>query len=115
MSVARPRPTALPRMRFAFEGQPSKSDVLLDLPREEGLDLLEWLGLDRPEFGRIAVRAIAPLCRRRLWPITRNVDPARVRVGTDGRSDLRPAGTLRSHTERLLTCLGDRDGAIAFG
>ena len=107
MTEARPRPADLPRMRFAVEGRPSNPGVLLDLPRQEGLDLLEWLGLDRPEFGRVAIRAIAPLCRRRLWPIARNVDPARVGCG--------PAGALRSHTERLLSALGDRDGAIVFG
>jgi hypothetical protein len=102
-------------MRFAVEGQPSKSGVLLDLPRQEGLDLLEWLGLDRPEFGRIAVRAIAPLCRRRLWPIARNVDTARVVASAGGRSEPRPAGTLRASTERLLAALGDADGAVVFG
>ena len=39
----------------------------LDVPREEGLALLDWLGLGRPEFGAIPARELAPRCRRRLW------------------------------------------------
>jgi hypothetical protein len=44
----------------------------MDVPREEGLALLEWLGLGRPDFGAIAGRELAPLCRRRLWAVARN-------------------------------------------
>ena len=44
----------------------------LDVPREEGLALLDWLGLGRPDFGAIPARELAPRCRRRLWDIERN-------------------------------------------
>lgn len=44
----------------------------LDLPREEALALLDWLGLGRPDFGAIAGRELAPRCRRRLWNVQRN-------------------------------------------
>ena len=42
---------------------------MLDVPREEGLALLDWLGLGRPDFGAIPGRDLAPRCRRRLWPV----------------------------------------------
>ena len=40
---------------------------ILEVSREDGLELLDWLGLGRPEFGAIAARELAPRCRRRLW------------------------------------------------
>ena len=93
-------------MRFcAGEGD----GVTLVLPREDGLDLLAWLGLDRPEFGAIGVGDLAARCRRRLWPMARNVDPA---------SPLRRAGTLRSLTARLLALCDARPalgGVVIFG
>jgi hypothetical protein len=46
----------------------------LEVPREQGLELLEWLGLGRPEFGAIGGRELAPLCRRRLWGVARNAN-----------------------------------------
>lgn len=46
--------------------------AMLDVPREEGLALLDWLGLGRPDFGAIPARELAPRCRRRLWAIERN-------------------------------------------
>jgi hypothetical protein len=48
---------------------------VLDFAREEALDLLEWLGLGRSEFGAINARELAPLCRRRLWDVGRNAHP----------------------------------------
>lgn len=77
------------------------------LPRAEGLDLLEWLGLGRPEFGALTGRKLAPLCRRRLWPMPRNLDPAR--------GD-RPRGTLRMRTAQLLA-LAEQAGerVVMFG
>lgn len=48
---------------------------ILEIPRDEGLALLEWLGLGRPEFGAIAARELAPRCRRRLWGVPRNAHP----------------------------------------
>lgn len=97
-------PAPLSVMRFASslrEGAP------LSLPRAEGLDLLEWLGLGRPEFGALSGRKLAPLCRRRLWPMPRNLDAAR--------GD-RPRGTLRMLTAQLLD-LAERAGErpVMFG
>lgn len=79
----------------------------LTLPRSEGLDLLEWLGLGRPEFGALSGLELAPLCRRRLWPMPRNLDPARGE---------RPRGTLRMRTAQLLA-LAEQAGtrAVMFG
>ena len=71
----------------------------LDLPRSEGLDLLDWLGLGRPEFGAISARELAPRCRRRLWNIERNAHPS-----------------LRAHTAELLSVAeAAGEGLILFG
>ena len=94
----------LTTMRFALEGR--ESTLVLELRREDGLDLLEWLGLDRPEFGRIAVSTLAALCRRRLWPMARNLDPA---------CGVRAEGALRELTQRLLVALDGAEGAAVFG
>jgi hypothetical protein len=77
--------------------------LVMELPRENALDLLEWLGLGRPEFGAVETRMLLPLCRRRLWPEPRNVDPAR---------STRPAGTLRLQTELLATLVSSIDDSI---
>lgn len=56
--------------------------AMLDVPRAEGLALLDWLGLGRPDFGAIPARELAPRCRRRLWQIERNAHPSlRARTG----------------------------------
>lgn len=68
-------------MRFAVAG--CLHAVLLELPRERALDLFEWLGLGRPEMGAIEARALAPVCRRRLWPIPRNDHPLLRRLSAD--------------------------------
>jgi hypothetical protein len=68
VSMPAPRPS-FARLRFA---PASRDATTLDLPREEGLALLEWLGLGRPDFGAIPARELAPRCRRRLWAIERN-------------------------------------------
>jgi hypothetical protein len=64
-----PRP-----LRFALLG----SSPFLEVPRAEGLALLEWLGLGRPEFGALDVRELLPRCRRRLWPERRNLAEPRL-------------------------------------
>ena len=116
MNNARRRSQNTHRMRFALEGQPVEAGVLLDLPREDALDLLEWLGLGRPEFGRIAARELAPQCRRRLWPMPRNVDEACAIAGAGGnRTERRAAGTLRAWTEELLGSLANAESAVLFG
>jgi hypothetical protein len=71
----------------------------LDLPRSEGLDLLDWLGLGRPEFGAISARELAPRCRRRLWDIARNAHPS-----------------LRQRTAELLSVAeAAGEGMVLFG
>ncbi len=71
----------------------------LDLPRSEGLDLLDWLGLGRPEFGAISARELAPRCRRRLWDIERNAHPS-----------------LRARTAELLSVAeAAGDAMVLFG
>ena len=70
-------PVASAASRGAAHGACSSGTELIELPREEGLDLLDWLGLGRPEFGAIAARELAPRCRRRLWNIERNAHPSR--------------------------------------
>jgi hypothetical protein len=52
------------RMRFGFV----PGDVFLDLDRSAGLDLVEWLGLGRAEFGALTASDLLARCRRRLWP-----------------------------------------------
>src|SRR5262245_33241102 len=78
-------------VRFFLDGI-----VVMALPREDALDLFEWLGLGRPEFGAIETRGLLPLCRRRLWPLPRNIDEA---------TPHRAAGTLRLRTELLAALL----------
>ena len=85
-------------MRFALSGQPA----FLALSRDDGLDLLEWIGLGRAEFGAVEVSVLLPLCRRRMWPVARNVDPAR--RGGDGLA--RAAGAaLKRLTSELAAAI----------
>ncbi len=103
-------------MRFVRDG--ALGGTLVEMPREDALDLLEWLGLERPEFGAIEARALAPLCRRRLWPMPRNLDAAVVAFDSRGcASERRSAGTLCRWTLRLLQLAeqGDGDSVVAFG
>jgi hypothetical protein len=107
MSVRAPRQRIF---RFAVRG--SVGAVHLELSREDGLDLLEWLGLGRPEFGAIDVRELLPLCRRRLWPEPRNVDPERCDVSG---ATVRPAGALRqlvTHVVKILDGHADLAGVL---
>lgn len=53
---------------------------VLELPRPQALELLEWLSLGRAEFGAIEVSVLVPRCRRRLWPEARNMGPLRKHV-----------------------------------
>lgn len=78
-------------------------ECMMTLRREDALDLLDWIGLPREDFGAIDARQLAPLCRRRLWPMPRNVDAAVHGRRPDGTLFVvRPAGTLRRWTEILL-------------
>lgn len=83
-SGARVRPRLTPEGTLAVPEQLGVSRPrlpMLDVPRTEGLDLLDWLGLGRPDFGAIPARELAPLCRRRLWAVGRN-DHASLKVRT---------------------------------
>jgi hypothetical protein len=78
------------------------------LGRDDALDLLQWLGLERPEFGAVRRSELAALCRRRLWPMPRNIDPAV--------PNRRPAGTLRAATADMLAFVEQFDGShVTFG
>ena len=91
-------------MRFALVGAPTP---FLQVRRRDGLDLLAWLGLDRPEFGAVEARRLLPLCRRRLWLEDRNVDAA-----VPGR----PAGTLRALVAELARHIETAPAAVVqFG
>jgi hypothetical protein len=97
-------------MRFVM-CEHNKDIIVMELPRDDGLDLLEWLGLGRPEFGAIDSRSLLPKCRRRLWPEPRNLDPPKICS-----RGLRPAGTLRVQTELLAIALSSIAGAmLRFG
>lgn len=95
-------------MRFALSGRPA----FLELSRDDGLDLLEWIGLGRAEFGAVEVSVLLPLCRRRMWPMARNVDPGR--RGGDGLA--RAAGTLQRLTSDLAAAIaGMPEALVQFG
>jgi hypothetical protein len=90
-------------MRFAIQG--AGGAVLLEMPRDTGLAFLEWLGLGRPEFGAVSARALAPLCRRRLWPMPRNDHPTFRGVAAD----------LLSIAESALRSATSEDVHVLFG
>lgn len=91
-------------MRFGLAGAPTP---FLEVRRRDALDLLAWLGLDRPEFGAIEARELLPLCRRRLWLVDRNVDAA-----VPGRA----AGTLRALVAELAGHIEKAPAAVVqFG
>jgi hypothetical protein len=98
-------PSMFSRIRFApaavvlADAEAAAAPPILDIPRAEGLALLEWLGLGRPDFGAIPARELAPRCRRRLWSIERNAHPA-----------------LRFRTTELLAVAETvGDGMVLFG
>ncbi len=102
-----PRPLSFLRFAVSPLTANAVTTPALVLPRAEGLDLLEWLGLGRPEFGAMKGAELAPLCRRRLWPMPRNLDPAK---------GGRPRGTLRARTAQLLGVAEEAgDRPIMFG
>lgn len=94
-------PSNSSRIRFASPrlGLDLTGLARLDLPRAEGLALLDWLGLGQPEFGAIKARELAPLCRRRLWAVARNAEPR-----------------MREITRALLAVAeGAGEGMVLFG
>ena len=99
---------------FQIEGQrPDHDDpsTYLNLANDNAFELLEWLALPRVPCGELDADDLAVRCRRRLWDVARNHDPARdERV--DGRliTCARRAGYLRERTGDLLR-LAENAGA----
>ncbi len=86
----------------------SRPETFFSLPAEDARDLLAWIGYERDVWGALEARDCAARCRRRLWPISRNLDAAREEGCTtvQGRKVVvraRPAGYLLAKTEELLT------------
>ncbi len=111
----------------------------INLSNTNAADLLSWLGLPVEPGGEAPARDVAARCRRRLWPIQENHDPAlpgsdtatstlgvveqdrttRLVRGTSGPRVItfpRREGYLRQRTEQLLALAEDaRDGLIRWG
>ena len=99
---------------FHIEGQrPDYDDpsTYLNLANDNAFELLDWLALPRVPCGELDAHDLAVRCRRRLWDVARNHDPARdERV--DGRliTCARRADYLRERTGDLLR-LAEKAGA----
>ena len=112
-------------VRFMIAGDldysEERPDTYVQMSPEDCEDFLRWLGYPATDFGFLEARDCAARCRRRLWPISRNMDPAipskTQRIG--GRllilANARPAGYLQARTKELLH-LAERagDGKILF-
>lgn len=77
----------------------------INMANGNAAELFEWVGITAGLWDAEPMRAdeLAPLCRRRLWDVERNHDPARSETQY-GRviTCARPAGYLRQRTEELL-------------
>ena len=97
-----------PMAEDGCRGPPAR--MYVQLSNANARDFLDWLGLDNQElFGDMGARQLAPLLRRRLWPIHRERGDEGRRGGierTPGRPTLidcgRPVGRLAEYAERLL-------------
>jgi hypothetical protein len=78
-----------------------RPDTYVQLTEFNAIDLLKWLGLDPTTFGFVEARDLAARCRRRLWPISRNFDPA-----IQHREEITPGGYVR-----LIVC-GREEGFL---
>jgi hypothetical protein len=108
MATAAPSPAPL---RFALQGQAT----FLEVDRRDGLDLLEWLGLGRPEFGAIEATTLRPLCRRRLWPEPRNLKPF-ITSPRPGYARMRETATLIRLASQVASALEHApDALVHFG
>jgi len=104
-----------------FEYQEDRPYTFVQMSDVDCRDLMAWLWLDPIDFGYVQAGDLAARCRRRLWPLARNNDPAvpsresrngNVRLVVAGRA----AGYLRARTQDLLK-LAQRagpDGQILF-
>jgi hypothetical protein len=100
---------------FHIEGQgPDYNDPssYLNLANDNACELLEWLALPRVLCGEAEAHALAARCRRRLWDVARNHDPARAER-VDGRliTCARRADYLRERTADLLRLAENADAA----
>ena len=91
---------------FHIEGKwPDYEDAstYVNLANGNAFDLLAWLALPVEPCGHISGRELAARCRRRLWDVERNHDPAlpSYEDGTFIHCGRRP-GYLRERTEELL-------------
>lgn len=53
-----------------------KPETFVSLSEVDALDLLQWLGFPAEDFGVVDAPDLAARCRRRQWPLARNIDPA---------------------------------------
>lgn len=93
-----------------------KPETYVAVSEANAIDLLEWLWYPGNVFGCLEAAEVMARCKRRLWPLARNMDPAvpgREEVGRGGNVRLlvlgREAGFLHSKTEELLK-LAERAG-----
>jgi predicted Rdx family selenoprotein len=110
-------------VRFIVAGDVEYSDLRPDtfvqLSIENGQAILAWLWFKQEDYGYMEASELAARCRRRLWPIPRNFDPA-TPPKKDRRGNIfspgRPAGFLRAHTEALLQLAerAGKEGKILF-
>jgi hypothetical protein len=105
-------------IRFMIAGDleysEERPETFVQVSESNCFDLLKWLWMEPSDFGYVAAPDLAARCRRRMWPIARNYDPAlpprgersgNVRLVVAGRE----AGYLRARTEELLK-LAERAG-----
>jgi hypothetical protein len=108
------------KIRFMIAGDleysEKRPETFVELDEENSNDLLHWLGMEPDNFGCVEASDLAARCRRRLWPMARNVDPeiaphsersggSAIRLMVGGR----PEGYLHARTEELLK-LAERAG-----
>ena len=105
-------------IRFMIAGDldysEARPETFVQMTELNCLDLLKWLWLPAEDWGYVPAVELAARCRRRMWPLPRNFDPAREasekRVGATRVVVLaREAGYLRARTEELLK-LAERAG-----
>ena len=80
------------------------ADEWINLSNQNAADLLAWLGIASEYLvGDMPARELAALCRRRLWPEPRNIDPEVPAVFSDRFYAFgRLIGYLRQRTADLL-------------
>lgn len=93
----------------------NKPDTFVGMYEQDALDLLEWLGYPRVNFGSLDPSELRARCMRRLWDVPRNHDPQVTRpnpivspfpewmsAAPQKKLIIRPAGFLRARTAELL-------------